>query len=427
MTIVTNGNYAKSYANHQLWRLHVTNNEQIAKILAFSRIAHLHDINFWSKHFRIHEPIDIRVPPQAIDDFADFLTSDGVKIEYVVHMNDIGAIIERQRILQNLTQSSSNTNDFAYDKYHTIEDIHAWVDQMVATYPEMATPFTVGKSYENRDMKGFKISSKKMATKRDGTKVTAKKAVWWDGGIHAREWISPATVIYIAYTLLSKYGQDPTITHLVDQFDYYILPVFNVDGYAYTWSKDRLWRKTRSKTSVANCYGADPNRNWDYDWCKSGSSHDPCDDTFCGEKAFSEIETAQVAKFIADQRGTIVNYINFHSYSQLWMSPWSYTTTSPAQFKLQDDGSIQAINALTAVHGTQYQHGSVAQIISPTSGSTIDWTYGIANVTFSYGVELRDTGEYGFLLPENQIIPSGEETMAGLEALLMYIDKHVYA
>ncbi|CAF5028870.1 unnamed protein product [Rotaria sp. Silwood1] len=152
-------------------------------------------------------------------------------------MTDIGAIIERQRILQNLPRSSSNANDFAYDKYHTIEEIHAWVDQMVATYPEMVTPFTVGKSYENRDMKGFQISSKKMATKRDGTKVTSKRAVWWDGGIHSREWISPATVIYIAYSLLSKYGQDSTITHLVDQFDYYILPVFNVDGYAYTWTK----------------------------------------------------------------------------------------------------------------------------------------------------------------------------------------------
>ncbi|CAF1467973.1 unnamed protein product [Rotaria sp. Silwood1] len=341
-------------------------------------------------------------------------------------MTDIGAIIERQRILQNLPRSSSNANDFAYDKYHTIEEIHAWVDQMVATYPEMVTPFTVGKSYENRDMKGFQISSKKMATKRDGTKVTSKRAVWWDGGIHSREWISPATVIYIAYSLLSKYGQDSTITHLVDQFDYYILPVFNVDGYAYTWTKDRLWRKTRSKTTVANCSGADPNRNWDYDFCKNGSSHDPCDDTFCGEKAFSEIETAQIAKFITGQRGAIVNYINFHSYSQLWMSPWSYSTTRPPQFELQDDGSIQAVDALTSVHGTKYQHGSVAQLISPTSGSTIDWTYGIANVTFSYGVELRDTGEYGFLLPENQIIPSGEETLAGLKALLQYIENHVY-
>ncbi|CAF4088987.1 unnamed protein product [Rotaria sordida] len=286
-------------------------------------------------------------------------------------MADIGAIIERQRVLHNLHRSLSNTNDFAYNKYHTIEEIHAWIDQMVATYPELVTPLTIGKSYENRNIKGFKISSKKMATKIDGTKATTKKAVWWDG--------------------------------------------------------DRLWRKTRSKTSVPFCYGADPNRNWDHHWCERGASSDPCSDLFCGEKAFSEIEIAQVAKFIASQRDTIVNYINFHAYSQMWMSPWGYTTMRPAQFKLQDDGSIQAITALTAVHSTKYLHGSVAETIYLSSGSTADWAYGIANITFSYGVELRDTGEYGFLLPEDQIIPTGEETFAGLLALLQYIEKYVYA
>ncbi len=36
-------------------------------------------------------------------------------------------------------------------------------------------------------------------------------------------------------------------------------------------------------------------------------------------------------------------------------------------------------------------------------------------------------GEYGFLLPENQIIPSGEETLAGEVALLKYIEAQVYA
>jgi hypothetical protein len=115
--------------------------------------------------------------------FADFLSTDGVKIEYVVHMPDIGAIIERQTVLRNLSRTLSNTNDFAYDKYHTIEEIHAWVDEMVAAYPDLVTPLTIGKSYENRDIKGFKISSKTMATKRDGTKINLKKAVWWDGGL----------------------------------------------------------------------------------------------------------------------------------------------------------------------------------------------------------------------------------------------------
>lgn len=47
----------KSYAKHQLWRLHVKNNEQVAKMLEFSRIAHLHNINFWSEEFRMNVPV----------------------------------------------------------------------------------------------------------------------------------------------------------------------------------------------------------------------------------------------------------------------------------------------------------------------------------------------------------------------------------
>lgn len=70
-----------------------------------------------------------------------------------------------------------------------------------------------------------------------------------------------------------------------------------------------------------------------------------------------------------------------------------YTTAKPAQFKLQDDGSTIAVNALAAVFGTKYVHGSIAQVVYVASGSSADWTYGTVNITFSYGVELRDTGK----------------------------------
>lgn len=55
------------------------------------------------------------------------------------------------------------------------------------------------------------------------------------------------------------------------------------------------------------------------------------------------------------------------------------------------------------------------------SGSTTDWTYDVANVDLTYTYELRDTGRYGFLLPADQIIPNGEEFLAGIEALKEYV------
>ena len=155
-----------------------------------------------------------------------------MKVKYEIAMNDIGTIIERQRLMHKLQPSIVKINDFAYDKYHPVEEVHTWIDQMVQTYPHLATSFIVGQSYEKRDLKGLKISS-------NNTAVNSKKAIWWDAGIHADEWIGPATNIYIIYALLSNYSKDPTITHLIDHFDFYILPVFNIDGYVYSWTTGR--------------------------------------------------------------------------------------------------------------------------------------------------------------------------------------------
>ena len=54
--------------------------------------------------------------------------------------------------------------------------------------------------------------------------------------------------------------------------------------------------------------------------------------------------------------------------------------------------------------------GCIPCILYVASGRASDWALGVANSTFSFSMELRDTGRYGFLLPDRFIQPVGEET-----------------
>ena len=56
------------------------------------------------------------------------------------------------------------------------------------------------------------------------------------------EWISPATVFWMMHELIEN---DANHTDVTEKLDWYILGLVNPDGYAYTRSNDRLWRKTR--------------------------------------------------------------------------------------------------------------------------------------------------------------------------------------
>ena len=51
----------------------------------------------------------------------------------------------------------------------------------------------------------------------------------------------------------------------------------------------------------------------------------------------------------------------------------------------------------------------------PSAGSHDDWMYEKAGM-LAYTVELRDTGRWGFLLPEGQIVGVGREFWRAFEA-----------
>lgn len=86
----------------------------------------------------------------------------------------------------------------------------------------------------------------------------------------------------------------------------------------------RLWRKTRIPYGA--CYGADPNRNWDYRWNTGGASNNPCSDIFAGPFPFSENSTRTLSEFIASVSSNLKVYLAIHSFSQMLLFPYGHTS-----------------------------------------------------------------------------------------------------
>lgn len=66
------------------------------------------------------------------------------------------------------------------------------MDNLSAEYPSFVSTHTIGNSYENRSIRLIKV-----AANPDANNTTSRPSVFFDSGIHAREWISPATLTYI--------------------------------------------------------------------------------------------------------------------------------------------------------------------------------------------------------------------------------------
>jgi hypothetical protein len=69
---------------------------------------------------------------------------------------------------------------------------------------------------------------------------------------------------------------------------------------------------------------------------------------------------------------------------------------------------LRVVLAVQKKHNVWYRHGPIATTIYPAAGSSPDWAHEKAGVKYSFIVELRDRGDNGFILPRQQIIPTGE-------------------
>ncbi|XP_070577616.1 carboxypeptidase B-like [Ptychodera flava] len=392
----------ESFDGYKVLRMEVTSEEHIEII---SELDFDHELDFWDF------PRDLMVPPHLLEFVQFYLKSN--EINHVVWIEDVQAKIDAAVS----EEPHIDVDGFDYYVYHNYSEIMVWVDSIVEAYPTLASTFSVGLSHEGRDLKCLKIGIDTGKTKR---------AIWFNGAIHAREWVSPATVMWMTNALLSNHttGTDEDVTFLLESFDMYILPVMNPDGYEYSWTTNRMWRKTRTHHPGDLCYGTDPNRNFDYMWGGLGASNVSCASTYRGPHALSEVEVKNVVEFIRQQSQsqTFRLFIDYHSYSQMMLSTWGHTYDLPPDYDLMEEHMKIHTEAIHDAFGANYTYGPGSRILYPVSGGSRDWGYGDRGIPYSYTIELRDTGEHGFLLPEDQIYETAFENYRGLIAGLLHIE-----
>ncbi|XP_073687608.1 carboxypeptidase A2-like [Garra rufa] len=401
----------------QVLRIHAESEDHIQILKELERDIHS-GLDFWTRAISTERPVDIRVPHSSLNAVKDFLKENN--IPFTVMINNVQELLDREReeMVHN-AEMERKTKSFNFAAYHDLETIYNFMDTLVANHSNLISKVNIGSTFENRPMYVLKFST-------GGEK---KPAIWIDAGIHAREWVSHATGVWLADRIATDFKENRApVPSILSQMDIYLMIVANPDGYVFTHRSlsefYRFWRKSRSATSNPKCHGVDLNRNWDAEFGGPGASDDPCAEDYRGPSAQSEIEVKNIANFIMDH-GNFKSFMTLHSYMQLLMYPYGYIDTDAPDRTELHDVATQANKALNSWHGTVYKVGSIFHTIEPASGASVDWAY-LRGIKYSFAFELRDTGEYGFLLPADQIVSTARETWYALRYIMQYVCDHPY-
>jgi len=301
----------------------------------------------------------------------------------------------------------------SYPCYRTVEETFASAQSIVNNHPTLATWNDVGNSWEKTaGIGGYDM----MVLKLTNSAIPGPKPkLFINGDIHAREYTTAEMATRFGEYLIDNYGTDADATWILDYTEVHLMLHTNPDGRKKA-ETGLSWRKNTNQNycgATSNSRGADLNRNFSYQWgCCGGSSGYECDATYRGPYAASEPETQAVQNYMLaifpDQRGTGETtpapldatgvYIDLHSYSELVLWPWGYTSTQTGNAT-----QLQTLGRKFAYWNSYTPQQSIG--LYPTDGTTDDYLYGelgVASYCFEMGTSFFQSCSYfeGTIVPE---------------------------
>ncbi|EEY22980.1 carboxypeptidase A4 [Verticillium alfalfae VaMs.102] len=301
-----------------------------------------------------HDHLDVAIAPE------DLAAFEALNLDAKVTFEDFGAELAAEG---------------EFESYTVSRDLHA-------AFPDNSEIYTAGESLEGRPIKGIHLWG------RDGP--GKHEAIIWHGTVHAREWIVAPTVEYMTYKVIDGYKKRAcSSVRTLDNYDFYIMPIVNPDGFVFTYTENRLWRKNRQVRTGASCIGTDINRNWPYKWdVPGGSSTNPCSETYRGLAPGDTPEMQVLTNHTLGLSRTtgIKFFVDWHAFSQLIMLPYGYSCTEVAANNDYQMKLAAGVNeAIKSVNGLNFVFGPTCPTIYQTSGVSMDWAYDVANAELSWG------------------------------------------
>jgi hypothetical protein len=307
-------------------------------------------------------------------------------------------------------------------RYHNYPEMVAEIKAVAAAHPDIVRLFSIGKSYEGRDLWAAKISDNPNADEHE-------PEVLFDALHHAREHMTVEQALYLYRMLANDYSKYTTIRNLVNNEEIFIIFAMNPDGFRYdlTGSPYRAWRKNRQPNPGSTAVGTDLNRNYDYRFgCCGGSSGNPASITYRGSKPFSAPETQAFRKFVDGrvENGIqqLTEHITLHTNGELILWPFGYTKTDIPGDMTKGDWTtfVKLGRGMAARNGYTPQQSSDLYI---TDGDQIDWLYGKHRI-FSFTWELYPTETptvWGDHYPADEHIAS--QTARNRSALIWFLQQ----
>ncbi|RQM30485.1 hypothetical protein B5M09_013072, partial [Aphanomyces astaci] len=190
-----------------------------------------------------------------------------------------------------------------------------------------------------------------------------------------------------------------------DAYDLYFVPIVNIDGFESTWNGNR----TRFQRKNAN--QVDLNRNWPTPF--ENPEHPPqSDETYPGQKPFSELETAGINSWLETKRDEIQGYLDIHAYGGLLLYPCG-DTKQPI-----GDGFDEKFQVLG--RGMQNVMGSYKQAYKLQPASALYLAYGTfvdyAFREFKKPALTIELEGYNFITDASTIKRRGTEVYKGINA-----------